>query len=181
MNRGFFAALALLLSFLWPTDGRAAKVSVLIDLDPGAARCRQEPDRRPAPGTGVGHLGPHFDVAAGDREAWSVNCARSEVIIGRIRADHRAGEGISGRGGPALTAQGETVAHLNVRGKIVVFVETVRPTNGRARHGDIILHEPRPAIRRIVADIGIPELRIQRSPGEVIGNEQRAAALPLRG
>ena len=37
MNRGFFAALALLLSSLWPTDGRAAKVSVLIDLDPNSA------------------------------------------------------------------------------------------------------------------------------------------------
>ncbi len=37
MNRGFFAALALLVSSLWPTDGRAAKVSVLIDLDPNSA------------------------------------------------------------------------------------------------------------------------------------------------
>ena len=37
MNRGFFAALALLLSSLWPTDGRAARVSVLIDLDPNSA------------------------------------------------------------------------------------------------------------------------------------------------
>jgi sugar lactone lactonase YvrE len=37
MNRGFFVALALLVSSLWPTDGRAAKVSVLIDLDPNSA------------------------------------------------------------------------------------------------------------------------------------------------
>ena len=36
MNRGFFA-LALLVSSLWPTDGRATKVSVLIDLDPNSA------------------------------------------------------------------------------------------------------------------------------------------------
>ena len=37
MTRSFFAALALLLSSLWPADGRAAKVSVLIDLDPNSA------------------------------------------------------------------------------------------------------------------------------------------------
>jgi sugar lactone lactonase YvrE len=37
MTRSVFAALALLLSSFWPADGRAAKVSVLIDLDPNSA------------------------------------------------------------------------------------------------------------------------------------------------